>query len=181
MNRTSALGLLVAIVLGVAAATTARAETFVDLGLSSTRVSADIALQPATFDSTHSGWHFGAGVRRTLSGGGNIGVRVELDDVDSDLLLAVRALDYRYHVSDRIALGAFLGAARLDLATPAYGYYLGGGLQIKDLLPAWDLSFDLRLGDKIARDNLLPTDPQGGRSDNFYDLSGFSIYLSRRF
>jgi hypothetical protein len=64
---------------------------------------------------------------------------------------------------------------------PAYGYYLGGGLQIKDLLPAWDLSFDLRLGDKIARDNLLPTDPQGGRSDNFYDLSGFSIYLSRRF
>jgi hypothetical protein len=180
MTKPSALRLLITLVLYVAAAATARAEAFVDFGLSSTRVSADIALQPAALDSTHSGWHVGAGVRRTLSRG-NIGVRVELDDVDSDLLLAVRALDYRYHVSDRIALGAFLGAARLNLATPAYGYYLGGGLQNKDLMPAWDLTFDLRLGDKIARDNLLPTDPQGGRPDNFYDLSGLSIYLSRRF
>jgi hypothetical protein len=48
-------------------------------------------------------------------------------------------------------------------------------------LPNWDLGIELRLGDKIARDNLLPSDPQGGRPDNFYDLSGISLYLSRRF
>jgi hypothetical protein len=35
-----------------------------------------------------------------LKGGGNIGVRVELDDIDSNLLLAVRALDYRYSLSN---------------------------------------------------------------------------------
>jgi hypothetical protein len=106
---------------------------------------------------------------------------VELDDIDGDLLLAVRALDYRRHLTDRFAVTAFLGAARLDLATPAYGYYLGTGVQLKELWPSWSLSVDLRYGDKIARDNVLPSDPQGGKNDNFYDLSGVSVYLSRRF
>jgi hypothetical protein len=44
------------------------------------------------------------------------------------------------------------------------------------------LALDVRIGDKLARDNVLPTDPQGGnRPDTFYDLRGISIYLSRRF
>jgi hypothetical protein len=93
----------------------------------------------------------------------------------------VRALDYRRHLSQRLALTAFAGAARLDLDTAAYGYYLGGGVQLKDLWPRWSLGIDLRIGDKLARDNVLPTDPQGGRPDNFYDLSGVSVYLSRSF
>jgi hypothetical protein len=97
------------------------------------------------------------------------------------LFLAVRALDYRRHLSERIAVSAFLGAARLDLATPAYGYYAGGGVQLKELLPSWDLSIDVRLGDEVARDNLLPSDPQGGSPDNFYDITGVSVYFSRRF
>jgi hypothetical protein len=54
-------------------------------------------------------------------------------------------------------------------------------VQIKDLWPRWSLSLDLRYGDKLARDNVLPTDPQGGSPDNFYDLSGVTIYLSRGF
>jgi opacity protein-like surface antigen len=162
-------------------ATTGHAEPFIDLGVASTRVEADISGATSTVTSTESGLHLGAGVRRDLAKGGNIGVRIELDDVDSTLLVAVRALDYRYSISDRLAVSAFLGAARLDLATPAHGYYLGGGVQIKELVRGWDLSVDLRLGDKLARDNLLPSDPQGDRPDNFYDLTGVSVYLSRRF
>jgi hypothetical protein len=119
-------------------------------------------------------------VRRELRQG-SIGARLELDDVDGDRLLALRAFDYRRHLSERLAVTAFLGAARLDLATPAHGYYLGGGLQLKELVAGWDLAIDLRLGDKLARDNLLPSDPQGGRPDNFYDLTGVAVYLSRRF
>jgi hypothetical protein len=169
--------------LGTAGSATleAHAEPFIDLGVSSTRVEADIATSTSRVTSTDSGLHVGAGVRRELEKGGNIGVRVELDDVDSNLLIAVRALDYRYSISDRLAIGGFVGAARLDLPTPAHGYYLGGGVQLKQLVRGWDLSIDLRLGDKIARDNLLPADPQGGRPDNFYDLTGISVYLSRRF
>jgi hypothetical protein len=39
----------------------------------------------------------------------------------------------------------------------------------------------VRYGDKVARDNLLPSDPQGGKPDNFYDLTGIAVYLIRRF
>lgn len=157
------------------------AELFVDLGLSNSRVEADIATLSGKQEDTSTGVHLGIGVRRTLQGGNDIGARLELDDVDSDMLLTVRALDYRFHVSERFAVSAFLGAARLDLATPAYGYYLGGGVQLKDIFEGWDLGIDVRIGDKIARDNLLPTDPQGGRPDNFYDLRGLSVYLSYKF
>jgi hypothetical protein len=163
------------------AAAPACAELFVDLGAHSTRVEADIANAVTKATSTESGLHVGIGVRRMLAGRGEIGVRLELDNVDSDLLLAVRAFDYRYRLSDRFAIGAFIGAARLDLATPAYGYYLGGGVHVAKVLPEWDLGAELRIGDKIARDNLLPSDPQGGRPDNFYDLTGVSLYLTRRF
>lgn len=160
-------------------ATAAHAEVFVDVGLHGTHVEADIATFTRTTTS-ENGAHVGLGVRRALANG-SIGARAELDDVNGDLLLAVRALDYRRHLTERFAVTAFLGAARLDLATPAYGYYLGTGVQLKDLWPSWDLALDLRYADKIARDNVLPTDPQGGKPDNFYDLSGVAIYFSRRF
>ena len=160
-------------------ATNARADVFVDVGLHSTRVEADVATFPRV-TTTESGLHLGVGARRELTGG-SIGARAEVENIDGDLLLAVRALDYRRHLSQRFAVTAFLGAARLDLATPAYGYYLGGGVQLKDLWPSWSLSVDLHYGDKIARDNLLPSDPQGGKNDNFYDLSGLAVYFSRRF
>ena len=160
-------------------ATNAGADVFVDVGLHGTRVEADVATFPRV-TTTESGLHLGVGVRRELTRG-SIGARAELEDVDGDLLLAVRAFDYRRHLTQRFAVTAFLGAARLDLATPAYGYYFGGGVQLKDLWPSWSLNVDVHYGDKIARDNLLPSDPQGGKNDNFYDLSGLAVYLSRRF
>jgi len=171
---------LAAAVVATGLAQQAAAEGFVDFGASTTNIEADIATLPDKIESDASGWHVGVGFRRELTQG-SIGARLELDDLDGDLLLSVRALDYRRHLTQRFALTAFAGAARLDLDTPAYGYYLGGGAQIKDLWPRWSLGIDLRIGDKLARDNVLPTDPQGGRPDNFYDLSGVSIYLSRSF
>ena len=108
-------------------------------------------------------------------------VRLELDDLSSDLLLAVRALDYRRHISERLAFNVFIGAARLDLETLAFGYYYGAGIQFKELVSNWDLSIDLRIADEVARDNLLPSDPQGGNPDNFRDIFGVSVYLTRRF
>ena len=156
-----------------------RADAFVDIGLHGSHLEADVATF-TRITTTETGIHLGAGVRRELTRG-SIGARLELDDVDGNSLLAVRALDYSRHLSQRFAVTAFAGAARLDLATPAYGYYLGGGVRLKDLLPSWDLGIDLRYGDKLARDNVLPSDPQGGKDDNFYDLSGVAVYLSRRF
>jgi hypothetical protein len=160
-------------------AAAARADLFLEIGVHGTHVEADVATLTRTTTS-ESGLHLGTGLRRELANG-SIGVRVELDDIDGNALLAVRALDYRRHLTQRFAVTAFLGAARLDLATPAYGYYLGTGVELKDLWPSWSVGLDLRYGDKIARDNVLPSDPRGGKDDNFYDLSGISLYLSRRF
>lgn len=182
MRNTFLFACITPIVLGAGLLTApqpAIAEVFIDIGVQHTSVDADLA-DFTSNESSDSGLHLGAGVRRALRGQGDIGARLELDSIDSNLLLTVRAFDYRYHLSEKFAVGAFFGAARLDLATPAYGYYLGGGLTIKELLADWDLGVDFRLGDKVARDNVLPSDPQG-RSDNFYDLSGVSVYLSRRF
>ena len=176
MYITSLAGAMVA----AALARDAAAEGFVDFGINGTHVDAAIATLPENVESDASGLHVGGGFRRELARG-SIGARIELDDLDGDLLVAVRALDYRRHLSQRLALTAFGGAARLGLDTPAQGWYIGGGVQIKDLWPRWSLSLDLRYGDKLARDNVLPTDPQGGSPDNFYDLSGVTIYLSRGF
>ncbi len=177
--RTAAL-LIAALTLTIAAPDAA-AEAFIDIGASASELEATVANQEATIDTESSSVHVGIGVQRRLSGGNDIGVRLELDDVDSELLLALRLVDYRFNVSERLGFDAFFGAARLSLGTPAYGYYLGGGVQFKQLVAKWDLGIDLRYGDKIARDNVLPTDPQGGSQDNFYDLTGISVYLSRRF
>ena len=132
-------------------------------------------------DRTETGLHLGIGASRRVGERGELSVRLELDDLGSDLLLAVRALDYRRHISERLAFNIFIGAARLDLETPAFGYYYSAGIQFKDLVSNWDLSIDLRIADEVARDNLLPSDPQGGNPDNFRDIFGVSVYLTRRF
>ena len=160
----------------------AQAEIFVDFGLTSTKTESIFADRDDSVTSTDTGVHLGIGARRSIDERNDIGVRLELDEADSNLFLAVRALDYRHHFSDRIALNLFVGAARLDLATPAYGWYLGAGVDLKEILPRFDLNVDLHYGDKVARDNLLPSDPQSPVTpDNFHDVTGLSIYLSRRF
>lgn len=159
----------------------AAGELSVDIGAQVSRVEARIANMEGTTETTESGGHIGFGASRRIGEQNEFGARIEFDNLGSDLLIAVRAIDYRRRVSERLSFGAFFGAARLDLATPAYGYYFGGGVQFRDLMPKWDLNIDLRYGDKVARDNLLPTDPQGGSPDNFYDILGASLYLSRRF
>jgi len=168
---------LAAALVTAALARAAGAEMFVDFGYNDTNIDADIATLPEKVETDASGLHVGIGFRRELTKG-SIGARFELDDLDGESLLAVRAFDYRRHLSERFALTAFAGAARLDLDTPAHGWYLGGGVQVKDLWPRWNLGLDLRIGDKLARDNF---DPQATRPDDFYDLRGVSLYLSRGF
>ena len=167
--------------IGLTLSSAAAADVYVDAGAGANRVEAKIATIDPRQESRSSGWHLGFGARRSVNARNDIGVRLELDDVDSNLMLAVRAFDYRHHLSERIALAAFAGVARLDLATPTYGYYFGTGVVIKEVAPRWDLGVDLRFGDELARDNLLPSDPQGGSPDNFYSLTGLSLYLSYRF
>ena len=136
---------------------------------------------PKTTTGWAAGGHAGIGARRAVSDRSDLGVRAEIDQIDGHALLSVRALDYRYRFRSPLSLSVFAGAARYDLATPAYGYYYGLGGQWRDVLPRFDLNLDLRFGDKIARDKVLPDDPPSDpRPDSFYDVFSASLYLSYR-
>ena len=159
------------------------AELFVDAGASVSKVRIRLGDgSPKTTTDAGIAPHLGLGARRAVSERSDLGVRLEVDQVNDDYLLAVRALDYRYRFRNPLALTAFVGAARYDLATPAYGYYIGLGAQWRDIVQRLDVNLDLKYADKVARDKLLPTDPgTDPRPDSFYDVSAAALYLSYRF
>lgn len=159
------------------------AHVFIDGGANYSRVLVRLGDgSPKRETSYEAAPHIAVGARRAVSSRSDLGVRAELDRVDGELFFAVRALDYRYKFSHPLALSVFVGAARYDLATPAYGYYVGGGLQWRDIFPNVDLGIDLRYADKVARDKLLPSDPGSDlRPDSFYDVQGMTVSLSYRF
>jgi hypothetical protein len=159
------------------------ANLFVDAGLNASRVTIRRGdNSPKTTTDTQVEPHFAIGARRAVSERSDLGVRVEVDRIEDELLLSVRALDYRYRFDSPLALSMFAGAARYSLGTPAYGYYFGAGVQWRDLLPRLDLSVDVRYADKVARDKLLPGDPPATpRPDMFYDISGATLSLGYRF
>jgi len=158
------------------------AERFVDAGVSVNRVRADLQKgTPIATSSLGVSPHVGLGARRAVSANNDLGVRVEFDEVDGHALIGVRAIDYRYRFSSRLAVGLFAGAARYDVATPAYGVYFGVGALWRNILPNWDLAADLRHVQNAARDHVLASDPPGDRPDSFYKIDGGLLYLSRRF
>jgi hypothetical protein len=158
------------------------AERFVDAGMNVNKVRTD-ALPGIPVVSSRIGFdpHLGLGARRAVSANNDLGVRVELDEVDGHSLIGVRAVDYRYRFTDAFALGMFIGVTRYDVATPAYSMYFGIGALWRDILPKWDLGIDLRYAQNVARDHVLATDVHGARPETFYKIETGLLYLSRRF
>ena len=127
--------------------------------------------------------HVGFGARRGVSERGDIGFRIELDDVDENYLLSIRAVDYRYRLGRKLALSGFLGVARYDYGLATNGFYWGGGVQLRDVLPKWDIGLDWRHHETLNRDKALPTDPVPSpeRHPRLYiDIDGATFYVTRR-
>jgi hypothetical protein len=162
-------------------------ERFVDVGLSGGKLQlnlggftpAEEASQPANKNVVSP--HLGLGVRKQVSANQDLGVRIEVDDFNSDTMLGLRVIDYRYRFTRHLAAGAFFGFARYAAPTPAQGYYEGAGVQWRDLLPHWDVSLDARYFDHLQRDKLLPSDPQNTDPVEWYNLFAPTLSISRRF
>jgi hypothetical protein len=110
-------------------------------------------------------------------------VRLEFDDIDNTTMLSLRAVDYRFRITPRIGIGAFFGAARYDYGLATNGYYWGAGIQLLDVLPKWDIGFDMRHYEKLNRDKALPTDPVPTAETHprlYIDIDGMTLYVSRR-
>jgi hypothetical protein len=158
------------------------AEIFVETGAFAYEVRLDPdEATPTVKSGRRIAPHLGIGARRAVSDRSDLGARVELDDLDGELLVALRAIDYRYRFYGPLALNVFVGAAHYNKETPAIGFYAGTGLQWRDVLPGWDAGIDLRFIQNAARDRLLPTDPPGVRPDIFYDVVGASLVITKRF
>jgi hypothetical protein len=161
-------------------------EVFVDVGGNVNKVHIDLDPEiPPTWTKLSLDPHFAVGARRAVSENNDLGVRVELDEIAAHALYGFRALDYRYRFGDSFAAGLFVGVDRYQLATPAYSMYGGVGVEwrnfLRSWLPHWDLGLDYRYAQNVARDHVLPTDPQGSRPDSFYKIESAVLYLSRHF
>jgi Capsule assembly protein Wzi len=157
-------------------------ELFIETGANSNRQNVDLTSATTRVTGpSRTGPHFAVGARRFVSDHSDLGARLEIDDVQGHSLIGVRALDYRYRFNNPLALSIFLGAARYALATPAYGFYYGAGIQWRNLLPGCDVGVDYRYANSIARDHLLPSDPQVPRPDSFYNISLFTASISYHF
>jgi Capsule assembly protein Wzi len=158
-------------------------ELFVDAGMNANKVRIDLEKGiPITTSQIAYGPHLGFGARRAVSDKNDLGVRIEFDqNVDGHALLGARILDYRYRFTEHIALNAFAGVARYDLATPAYSLYAGLGPQWRNILPKWDVGLDFRYAQNVARNHVLATDVQGVRPDSFYKIESGTFYVTRRF
>jgi hypothetical protein len=158
-------------------------EVFVDGGVNTSRLEYDPSDKGATpqRDVSTSGAHVALGVRRAVTGRSDIGTRVELDTVDGSTMVGVRAIDYRYRIGEKLALGVFIGAARYDAATAAYGYYGGIGATWRNVLRGIDLGLDLKATDKMARDALLEDDPRSVWGDVIYNTQSAQLYLTYKF
>ncbi len=158
------------------------AEIFMDAGANFSRVEIDLDRNlPTRTTSWAPALHVGLGARRAITERQDLGVRLELEQIDDDWLLGVRLVDYRFRLGRHLALSVFGGAARWALATPAYGVYVGAGAQWRDIVPDWDVSLDARYSPNIARDDLVPQDPAGGRASSYREVVGLALYLSRGF
>ena len=83
--------------------------------------------------TTQGSVHLGLGVRRAFTPHNDFGTRIEFDNVDGKLFMALRAIDYRRRIGTHFAASFFLGAARYEGPTPAYGWYGGVGVQWRDM------------------------------------------------
>jgi hypothetical protein len=161
-------------------------ERFVDLGISGGRLGLNLGGFTAAEEKAPLQYrgvaspHLGLGVRGAVTEHGDLGVRLDVDDFRG-AMLGLRVIDYRYRLDRHLALGVFFGFARYSGPTPAQGYYAGAGLQWRDLLPHWDLSFETRYFDHLQRDKLLASDPQNGDIVEWYMLQAPTLSLSRRF
>jgi len=157
-------------------------EFFVDAGANANQVKINLEQGlPVTTSKVMVGPHVAIGVRRAVTDNADLGVRLEDDQVDEHNLLGVRPVDYRYRFGDSFAAALFLGVNRYNLATPAYSLYAGLGGEWRNLIPKWDVGIDYRYAQNIARDHVLPNDPQGVRPDSFYKIQSVIGYLSRHF
>jgi len=155
---------------------------FVDVGLLRAHQDQLIYNTATRYGRFTNNFHWGAGARRRISDHGELGVRIDFDELAGHSLISMRAVDYRYQLTKHVAMGGFFGVARYEVGLPAYGWNLGAGLSYVGILKNWDLCFEGVQYAKLSRDAVVqddivaPTQPRV-----FFNIDGFRLMLERKF
>lgn len=131
-----------------------------------------------------TGLHLGASVKNKYGETQKhwFGFGVDIDRIMGQRMLALRALDYEYQLSERVRVGTFFGAATLDTGLPQNGYYTGINASYLNIIDKLDVVVEARYGNGLARDRKrLTTDPDGERPDMFLDFTSIALTLRWNF
>ena len=127
---------------------------------------------------------FGLAVEQAIDHDQTWGTKLEFQFIEYNMLTTIRALDYKFRLSDDWRIGGFIGAAHYDFRTPSFGYTAGVGVFYR---PASWGNFGLGLEgqyvDKLARDKFHDDDPKGENvgPDSFIDIRGIALTLTYEF
>lgn len=103
-----------------------------------------------------------------------LGIGADISQIQGQIMLGFRAVDYQYLLTERLRLGTFIGAASLQSGAPQNGYYYGANLSYLNFWHGLGVSVEWSRGDGMARDR-LPSDPDGFKPDIFIDINQLSL------
>jgi hypothetical protein len=158
-------------------------EIIADIGMTYYKIVSDLGIdKDSTKRSSGVNTHAGLGARRSVSEHSDLGARIEWDRLAGHDLISARMLDYRYRFGNHFAWSSFFGVGRYNYGAAAYGWYMGMGPQITNILSKWDLCIEGRYFKKMVRDKVLKSDPVTNSSRPYvFDAGGITVYMSRRF
>lgn len=158
---------------------------FLNAGFSATDLQLDTGIPAIDNNSSvESGYHLGFAIRNSygLNINHHFGFGIDIDKINGDTLLALRALDYQYNLTPNWRTGVFLGAIKLESGAAQNGFYLGFNIMRDQWRKNLDLGFELRHGSGLARDR-LPSERlnvTNNRPDVFLDYVSAVFFLSWR-
>jgi hypothetical protein len=136
------------------------------------------------YDPFEWAYFTGISVSMPVSQHAQIGSKLSYHKIGEANLTSFRAIDYQYALNNEWSVGGFMGAARYDFRTTAFGYHVGVGAFYR---PAtwgqWGVSLEAQFADKLARDKLHEDDLKGPNvgPDSFVDVRILALALNYYF
>jgi opacity protein-like surface antigen len=156
-----------------------------DLGVDRyiSRVNEVITEELPDYSSVKTSQYVGIAIQKKVSLLSSIGSRIDIQKFNDHTLLSVRAIDYQLTLSESFKANIYLGAARYQFRTPAYGYTGGIGLLYHpSSWRNWGLQLEARYFDALARDKLTDEDPvKSITNDSFYTFQSLSFGVNYYF
>jgi hypothetical protein len=159
-------------------------ERYLSFGAQSHSVSYDLDNGEIVFENeSGNDYSVGVGVHNQFGRTQRhfVGFGLDIQNVLDDRMFGLRALDYQYQVSQKLKIGAFIGAATVDTGASQNGYYTGANLTWQNLLPRVDIVLEFRRADGLARDTLPSDELDITRPDIFMDVDFTAMMLRWRF